>query len=121
MSNHSDDGPFFSLTMHQQLLAAVVTAQQVLIQAEAALDEWQNRTENHVYPTIEQACTVLEGRLYSQASAACEGSYNLGLDEYTQEFIVDGVHYLATLACEYNRHDKQYYYVDGRSFTYKQV
>ena len=38
-------------------------------------------------------------------------------DVYEQEFMVGDVVYVATLKCEYNRHDKRYYYLDGQEFS----
>lgn len=42
-------------------------------------------------------------------------------ETYEQEFIVSGVRYLGTLECEYNRHDKTYYYVEDAKFSYKEL
>jgi hypothetical protein len=121
MSNHHVYDMSEQPTLHQQLKYAVSTARLAFNQAVAALDTWENRAENHVYTTIEQACTTLEGRLCNQAETDCEGSYNCGQEEYTQECYVGTVKYRALLACEYNRHDKTYYYLEKSVFDIKPV
>lgn len=76
--------------------------------------------ENHVYESLERAesrlCAIFEGKAHED----CEGAGNCGEDEYTQDFIVDGKEYVATMTFDYNRHDKTYYYIDGREFSYKE-
>lgn len=81
------------------------------IQNERSL--WFGAAENNVFASIEDAEASLYKRLLGEACQDCEGSYNCGADEYTQEFIVNGVHYIGTLSVEYSRYDKRYYYVDG--------
>ena len=56
-----------------------------------------------MFATLEEAAGVLEERLDGWAFEDCQGAYNVGRDEYTQEFIVDGKHYMATAKYEYNR------------------
>lgn len=101
------------------LQLAVKVAQEALNAAESALYAFETSAENNVFESIEVACKKLQHVLYERASDDCEGSYNCGDEEYTQEFIVDGVKYIASLKCEYNRHDKTYYYIDGHKFSYK--
>ena len=103
--------------MKDALTANIAAARKALADAEAALSAFIASPENNVFASLEEAEGVLEDRLLGEAHEACEGSYNCGADSYTQEFIVDGKHYIATLECEYNRHDKTYYYVDGHEFT----
>ncbi len=85
--------------------------------AETNLAEFIAAPENNVFATLQDAENKLEGRLEGMAHEDCEGSGSCGSDEYTQEFIVDGVHYMATYRPEYNRHDKTYYYIDGAEFS----
>lgn len=103
----------------EELQAKVLLAQGELGLAEKALSEFDSAIEQNVFDTLEDAIEVLTERLLEQACADCEGSYNCGVEEYTQEFVVDGIHYMGTLTCEYNRHDRTYYYVEEHKFTYK--
>ena len=100
-----------------ELERLVKEAQQALTLAIANLNAFKESPENNVFESLDEAEGVLEDRLADMAFEDCEGAGNCGLDEYIQEFIVDGKHYLAKLKCEYNRHDKTYYYLDGREFT----
>jgi hypothetical protein len=99
----------------------VSRARIALAAAGRALELFESRPENNVFASVEEAASALENRLMDKAHDDCEGSHNCGLDVYTQEFIVDGKHYIAKLKCEYNRHDKTYYYVDGHTFTTEPV
>ena len=56
--------------------------------------------------------------LGAMASEDCEGSFNCGSPEYHRHFMLEGsnVVYVAVLDVEYNRHDKQYYYVEDSEF-----
>jgi hypothetical protein len=66
---------------------------------------WFGAVENNVFSSMEEAEGVVYARLKDEAYKDCEGTY-------TQEFIVNGVHYIGTLSVEYNRHDKTYYYIE---------
>jgi hypothetical protein len=103
------------------LESAVESAKKALVAAENALYDFITSPENNVFEALDQALSILEDRMEDVAREACEGSHCMGLDVYTQEFIVDDVHYLATLKCEYNRHDKTYYYLDEREFSYEVI
>lgn len=109
------------MTTKQELEAAVIAAQKTLDDASSALAAFNALPENHVYETLDDAEYEVENYLEKKAFKACEGAGNCGLDEYTQEFIVDGVKYIGTLTIEYNRHDKTYYYIDSAQFSYKAV
>jgi hypothetical protein len=84
--------------------------------AETNLAEFIAARENNVFASVDIAEYEIERRLECMAGNDCEGAGNCGLDEYIQEFIVDGVLYLATYKVEYNRHDKTYYYIDSSEF-----
>ena len=99
------------------LQEAVASAQANLQIAAAELQAYIDSVDNNVFDNMEHAERVLENRLLGYANEACEGSYNCGMDEYAQEFIVDGLHYLATLTCAYNRHDGQFHYVEESEFS----
>ena len=82
---------------------------------------YDNSPEANVYDNLENALNWIENDLMIQAHADCEGSHNCGKPEYTRNFIIDGKFYRATLAVDYNRHDKTYYYVDGSQFSYAEI
>ena len=105
------------MSTKEELAAAVAAAKAALVNAESALEAFDASPENNVFATLEEAEGVLEGRMRARAFSDCEGAHNCGQDQYTQEFIVDGKHYMATAKFEYNRHDKTYYYIDGCDFS----
>lgn len=89
-----------------------------LKQAEVNLETLESDIRNHVYESLEAAEFKLKRILWHKANEACEGSYCIGDDEYSQDFIVDDKEYVAVMTFEYNRHDKTYYYVDCSEFSY---
>ena len=101
----------------QELESAVSTARTALKAAKRALSDWEELAENNVYDDLDTAESDVEDRLSKRASKDCQGAYNCGAEQYTQDFIVAGKRYRGTLTCEYNRHDKTYYYVDSEEFT----
>jgi hypothetical protein len=103
------------------LIKEVDKARQALAIAEKALLDFNTSVENNVFATLEEACDELEDRLIQFAKEDCEGSYNCGDPEYRQEFLVDGVKYVAILEVEYDRHDKTYYYIYSRKFRYELI
>lgn len=88
-----------------------------LIHAKNNLATFDALPENNTFDDYQDACWIIEAKLSDMASNDCEGSHCYGADEYQQEFIVNGKHYLGKLAVQYNRHDKTYYYVDETDFT----
>lgn len=112
--------------MKQELENAVKEAYTALYAAQAALEAWHSLPENNVYPSLKEACVDIENKLLNKACEDCEGSYNIGLEQYTQKFFVNtpessSIQYEGKLSVEYNRHDKQYYYVDGSTFTFEEI
>lgn len=105
----------------EQLQAKIQECEAALIQANIELNEFMTLPENNTFPSLETASCELYTRLLDEATEACEGSYNCGKDTYTQEFTVNGERYLATLEVEYNRYNKQYYYIDSNKFTTKRL
>jgi len=83
----------------------------------ALLEKMEDDPEFNRFKDGETAEDVLEEKFLERARAACEGSYNLGEDTYTQELYIDDVPYVYTLSVEYNRHDKTYYYIDTYDST----
>lgn len=92
-----------------------------LASAEQALENFKSLPENNVFDSLEDAEDTLEELLSSKAREDCEGSYCCGAEEYEQEFICQGEHYMATLSVEYNRLEKTYYYVDNTEFKVKKL
>lgn len=101
----------------QELEAAIKEAKANLKRAKDALYEWESLAENNVYDDLGSAESDVEERLGKQAFRDCQGAHNCGQDSYAQEFMVNGKKYRGTLTCEYNRHDKTYYYVESQDFT----
>jgi hypothetical protein len=123
LASTRDAGATESMNMStkQELEAAVAAAAKVLADTQAALFAWGALAENNTFATLEEALSAVEDKLQSEAFNDCEGAGNCGAPEYTQEFMVGDVKYLGKLACEYNRHDKMYYYVEESEFTHKQL
>lgn len=105
----------------EQLKQNVETAKASLAEAEQALAAFESAPEQNVFASLDEAEGVLQERMEGFAFEDCQGAHNRGEDQYEQEFIVAGVHYLATLDCEYNRHDKTYYYLEESEFSYKKL
>lgn len=105
----------------EDLILAVEQAQEALDAAKNELFKWESLAENNVFLSLKDAEYRVECILRGRAEEDCEGSYNCGQDTYEQEFIVNGVKYIGTLECEYNRHDKTYYYIEYAKFSYKEV
>ena len=105
-----------STQTRETLKAEINAAQKALEAAQQAYDEFDQAAENNVFPSLEDA-EALEDVLANRAFDDCQGAYNCGNDVYEQEFMVGDVVYVATLKCEYNRHDKTYYYLDGQEFS----
>ena len=103
-----------------ELELAVKTAKDALAKAEKALELFEDNPENNVFEELDKALCDIEWKLRYKASKDCEGSHNCGDEEYSLEFIVAGVHYIyiGKLECEYNRHDKKYYYLDYAKFSH---
>ena len=85
------------------------------------VDEMESRAENHQYASIELAGYTLMGIFENKAFEDCEGAGNCGDDVYTQKFMVEGKVYLGSGHFDYNRHDKTYYYIDEREWSYKLI
>lgn len=100
----------------EDLEAAVKAAKNALAFAESELAAFEQSPENYRYESLDDA-GELEYELGDRAGEDCEGSFNVGNDEYRQEFYVGDKKYVAILYdIFYNRHDKRYYYIDGSKF-----
>ena len=109
------------MTTRLEIEIALKAAEDLVESLSEALDHFDSLAENNVFDDLEYAIDQIEWKLCDEAEADCEGSYCFGDDTYTQEFIVNGVRYIGTLCCEYDNHDKRYYYVDEHKFTYKTI
>jgi hypothetical protein len=107
--------------LRSTLIDKIASIELELTRAIEALEVFDALPENNTFEDYDKACASIEGTLEHRARSDCEGSYNYGNDEYTQEFIVNGKHYLGKLEVEYNRHDKTYYYVDQTKFTVTEI
>lgn len=103
--------------MLQTLKRNIELAAASLQSAQAALERYEDKAENNIYTTLEDAEGAIEEILLLKAEDDCAGSYNCGDSLYDREFIADGLHYIARLEVEYNRHAKQYYYIDSSKFS----
>ena len=101
----------------EELQAELANAKTNVDRINALIQAFDTSPENNVFESMERAESVLQNRLRGMAFEDCEGAGNCGLDSYSQEFIVDGNHYIGTLKLEYNRHDKTYYYIDDSEWT----
>lgn len=104
-----------------ELKTQIAVVKKQLEDAEAELSEFESKAENNVFESLDIALCEVESALENKAFQDCQGAYNVGSDKYIQDFIVDGVVYRGTLTCEYNRHDKTYYYLEESEFTYEKV
>lgn len=109
------------MTTKEYYLGVIKEAEKTIAAANDAIQAIESAPENNVYATLKDAEHAIHGRFYSIAEQACEGSYCVGEPEYTQEFTVDGVRYLAKVEFEYNRHDKTYYYIESHSYSYAPI
>lgn len=105
----------------ESFLLEVKLAELLVVKAKNNLATFDALAENNLYETYEFAQFQMRHILYERAFEDCEGAGNCGLDEYRQEFLVDGVKYVAIMTVEYNRHNKTYYYIDGTEFRIESV
>ena len=64
------------------------------------------------YSTVEEAIYSLEDEVRDLAFEDCEGAGNCGSEYYDATFKVDDKYYEVRYNVEYNRYDKQYYYIE---------
>jgi len=72
-------------------------------------------TIEDVFDTLAEAIEEINARHFEEAEEACEGSHCMGMDSYESLVYVkeDAKYYELQTKFEYNRHDKQYYYIDN--------
>ena len=103
----------------QELQSVITEAKVNLKSAVDALAKFDSAAENNVFESKERAEFATEDMCDKRAHEDCEGAGNRGLGTYTQDYMVDGVKYRCTATYEYNRHDKTYYYIDGRDYKHE--
>lgn len=102
----------------EHYLCDIKQAEIALSAAQKALADFLRLPENNKFTDLDDAVATIEDQLRDKASNDCEGSHNCGVDKYKQLFMVNEDTYLGVLICEYNRHDKTYYYLENADFTY---
>lgn len=72
-------------------------------------------TLEDVFETLDEAIGEINDRHFSEAAEACEGSHCMGNDSYESVVYIksEAKYYELQTKFEYNRHDKQYYYIDN--------
>jgi hypothetical protein len=82
--------------------------------------EESQKLENNIYKSHLDAEDSITDFLTDEARNDCEIAGEFGSDSYTQlyKLVDDERLFCAVLEVEYNRHDKTYYYVDGRTYSY---
>ena len=75
---------------------------------------------NHVYESLSEAEYFLTHHLKNLAVRDCQGAGNCGKTAYSQDFIVHGVKYTATMTFQYNAHNKVYFYIEESEYSYTQ-
>lgn len=113
--NHQDS------TFLNELALKRVILQKQIDELDGDFYNWAMSPENNVFPNIEDAEDWAEDSMEDEARFDCEGAYNCGNDEYERFVTVDDEIYKITGEFEYNRHDKTYYYIDGRKFKTEKV
>lgn len=99
----------------------IARAQAELNSAINEFDEFVDSPENNKFASVDEASAELEERFRERAHSACEGSYCMGLELYSQEFTADGKRFMFRLHVEYNRHDKTYYYVESAKVNIEEL
>lgn len=72
-------------------------------------------TVKYHFKDEEEALGFFEDQHYTEAKEDCEGSYNVGSEEYSDECTINGEYYIVTTPFEYDRHDKEFYYISHYS------
>ena len=102
----------------EDLINEVNLAELALFSAKEALQNFIDLPENNVYADLPTAIDTVTNKLEEKAFNDCVGAGNCGLESYEQLFIVNEDTYLGTLYCEYNSHDKTFYYIEDSRFEY---
>ena len=112
------------MTIHEQVMilkGRIHNLNEELVMCQTELHLLESSAEYNKFSNMESAEATINGMLEDLAGSDCEGSYNCGSPQYTQQFYVNDVLYEGILDVEYNRHDKTYYYVEETNFTVKKL
>jgi hypothetical protein len=84
------------------------------------LNEINRNPNNFIFEDLDEAEDCLMDMFRGQANDDCSRSYIFGEETYSQEFIIDGHHFIGTGTFEYNiNNDNKCYYVDGQEWNYE--
>lgn len=78
----------------------------------------EHSAEHNVFFDLPTALEVIEDKLHKELNQVPHGEE--GDCEYSCDFNVNGQDFTGTLYVEWNRYDKQYYYVDSTDFKYEE-
>jgi hypothetical protein len=112
------------MNLHEQVIVLknkLNDLQKELQLTETEVSRLESLPEYNKFDNLSLGSNVIEGKLLYEAEQDCEGSYNCGNPQYTQQFYVNDVLYVGILDVEYNRHDKQYYYIENTDFKVEKV
>ena len=85
---------------------------------EAEIYDIEHSAEHNVFFDLPTALEVIEDKLHKELNQVAHGEE--GDCEYSCDFHVNGQDFTGTLYVEWNRYDKQYYYVDSTDFKYEE-
>lgn len=112
------------MTIHEQVMVLkgkIHNLKEELVSSETQLYLLESSAEYNNFANMTIAEASIYDKLEAEAHSDCEGSYNCGSPQYTQQFYVNNVLYEGILDVEYNRHDKTYYYIENTDFTVRKV
>lgn len=106
-----------------EIQAKIVEHNNHIAWLEQLLIDIDESIENNQYSTHEDARSTITNQIYAIAEAQCEGMRNCGNPDFTRLYKVTGVDgtFQATVAFQYNRHDKTYYYIDETHYSYIKI
>lgn len=104
----------------QQLQTEIKYHQDIISTLENEIEKFDSLLENNQFDEHKMAEYAIRKRFSAIANEECEGAYNLGDDEYSQQYQIRGNEqvFTATVTFEYGRHDKTYYYIDGTTYSF---
>jgi hypothetical protein len=106
--------------LRAELVAKIAILNKEVQDLYKAIYEIDQKPENNSYDDWKTAVESIEYKLYKEASADCQGSYNCGNPIYTKKFMFDEKVWIGQLAVEYNRYNKTYYHIESTNFeTYE--
>lgn len=105
----------------QEWIDTLMQTQQMLAKSLEASKQQLNRfyavPENNVFSTVEDAYQFFDVRMREQAKYDCRAIGGSIINEYSQEFFVDNVAYIARLEVQYDHYQNQFYFVEWARLT----